>query len=138
MSRLTLAAVLALVMSASITRATSPNPQDKIAIYYTGEALTKDCRSHMTLVRNQMYGTSQVTYDAGRCYGFVVGVLDTLAFEGVLQSSQFLPKLCLPRQLSGNAATEVVANYADQNPQARVTSAYAMVRWALSAAYPCR
>jgi hypothetical protein len=137
MSRLTLAAALALVMSASITRATSPNPQDGIAVYNSGEALTNHCRSYMTLVRNQMRGTNQIGLDAGQCYGFVVGVLDTMTFEGV-RSFPSLPRFCLPRELNANAATEVVANYADQNPQVRGETAYQIIRRALAAAYPCR
>jgi hypothetical protein len=138
MSRLILAVALALVMSASITRATSPNPLDATFVFfYSGEKLTKDCRSFMTVVRNQMRGTSQAVIEATVCRAYVSGVLDTLAYKGV-KPSQFAPAFCLPRGLNNDTVTEVVANYADQNPQARLDAAYVMVRRALAAAYPCR
>jgi hypothetical protein len=140
MSRLTLAAALALVMSASITRATSPNSGPATFVFfYSGEELTTHCRAFMNVVRNQMHGQSaeRILFDATQCRAYVTGVLDTLAFEGV-KPSQFAPAFCLPRGLNAKTATEVVANYADQNPQARSDAAYQIIRRALAAAYPCR
>jgi hypothetical protein len=87
-----------------------------------------------------LFGTltaGQLNLDAGQCYGYVVAVVDTLAFEGPRQGSPF-PRICIPTSVNGNVVAEIVAKYADQNPQEQTNAANVIVRKALGAAYPCR
>ncbi len=121
-----------------LTAATAQtSPADAIRVYVSGQILTKNCRSFMTLVRNQMVGTHQVNFDAGQCLSFVAGVLDTISFEGIRPTSQ-LPRICPPDSLNATTAAEMVAKYADENPQDRDLAGYAIVRKAIGAIYPCR
>lgn len=130
-------AAIALVGIVTTAPAQTPAPVEAVGVYWTGEGLTKNCRAYMSLVRNQMIGSHQVNFDAGQCYAYIVAVLDTLAFEGQKPSS-LLPRFCMPSSVNANAAAEIVAKFADENPQERPNAANAIVRKALAAAYPCR
>jgi hypothetical protein len=84
-----------------------------------------------------MRGDVQLNFDAGLCSAYVTGILDAEAFSAGAPASPYVPKLCLPRGLNANVATEIVATFLDTQPQAREFSGYITVRKALAAGYPC-
>jgi hypothetical protein len=103
----------------------------------TSEKLTEYCRSYLTLIRNQMKGDAQTNFNAGLCTAYVTGLLDSEAFSAGATASPYVPRLCLPRGLNSNTATEIVATFLDTQPQAREFSGYITARKALAAGYPC-
>jgi hypothetical protein len=113
---------------------------EMVSNYYTGDTLTRYCRSFILSARSGMKVLSgQQGYETGMCYAYVVGVLDTLSVEIIKTPvAAGLPTMCLPSGLNANNATEIVANYVDKHPERRQESAYWLVRRALGAAYPCK
>lgn len=113
-----------------------PQPR-MVDIYMTGETLTSECRSFLSIMKQGGMGTVQQTFESGYCRGYVYGILDVINYEN-LSVSPVLGRLCLPPGLNANTATEIVAQYVDTHPEQRTNAGYWLVRVALANAFPCQ
>ncbi len=122
----------------SMTGAAAAQDAGTVA-YVSGNDLAEVCRSYLTVIRENWKSTNpQLVYNAGRCTGFVTGALDALAMEGVQKPhAAIVPRACPPKTLAMGAATEIVANFLDRQPQYRSEPGFFAVRRAIAAAYPC-
>ena len=110
---------------------------DVIPQFMTGEALTKYCRSHLSLRRNSGRGVSnQEAYNGALCLGFVQAVFDVQIQLDRLKV-QGIPAFCVPKSINSNELADAVAQFAEQNPALSSESGYILVLRAVSNHYPC-
>ena len=105
----------------------------------SGETLADDCRVYMSNRRNpERQFTTAEDYQAGRCYGFVTGVMDLdsglNAWHAISADRQ--TAFCTAA-VDGHAVTATVAIYLDQHPEERNTAAFFLVRKILAEKFPC-
>lgn len=109
-----------------------------VSVYMSGEALTSACRGYLNTTRNSNQGSLQDVHDSGLCYGYVVGIYDTVQFENSQVSrAKAVPEICIPGGVNAKSITEVVANYLNAHPESRHKTGYFLVRTAIAAAWPC-
>jgi Ssp1 endopeptidase immunity protein Rap1a len=111
--------------------------EELVTIYLTGVRLTENCRSYVALKRKGGVTSAQQAHDAGVCWAFVVGVVDTIAFEKLQQSPLGAAEVCPPQGIDSSILVEVVSKFADDNPAALAKSGYVLTRTALNEKYPC-
>ena len=105
----------------------------------SGETLADDCRVFMSTRRNpeRQFATAE-DYQAGRCYGFVTGVMDLdsglNAWHAISADRQ--TAFCTAA-VDGHAVTAAVAIYLDQHPEERNNGAFDLVRKILAEKFPC-
>jgi hypothetical protein len=128
-----------LVMTAGICHA--DDHDSKVGIYVSGDELTTDCRSYMTLTRAGMRTQdSQTAYLAGLCLGYVSIALDIETrnqYEANNYGRVYQSRFCIPTDANAKAMTEVVANYADQHPEDRNIAGVYLITKAISDKFPC-
>lgn len=110
-----------------------------VLVYMSGEALTKNCRAFMEVRRTGAVQATQQSWDAGECYGFVVGVIDHFGVMASIGAPQIenIGRFCLAEDVNANDAVEVVARYVDDHPEKRSLGAYFLTRQALAEKFPC-
>jgi hypothetical protein len=113
------------------------NADRDVGIYMTGEELTSHCRAFLLRIKQGNRATAQQASDSGLCYGFTVGVLDSISLEGLVVSPAGAPRMCLPKGFNGNTAAEIVGKFLDAHPEQRALAGYGLVRGALAEAFPC-
>lgn len=121
---------------------TSPclSADDQIGIYMSGTDLTDSCRAFLQL-RREGSSSGRAAFDAAKCYGFVVGIMDkTIIDAGTsFATPAGIPAtFCTAPSVNANDATEVVARFLDEHPQDRQLGGYFLVVRALGKAYPCQ
>lgn len=134
--------ILSSVFAFSVCHRACALPEDRIAVYLTGEDLAKTCRSFLLLTQSNFSTRStQEAYDAAFCQAYIEGILDTFSFQGddpPGANQNLLPPFCIPDQgISAATITEVVARYVEIHPEQRHKSAYSLTRRALAQNYPC-
>jgi hypothetical protein len=111
--------------------------EDYRVVYKTGDTLAQNCRNFLQYRRQGSYETAQDGYDGALCYGFVVGVLDTVSWERLSKISDQNFQFCLPTNTNAGSLTEVVATFLDENAALRSRPAYVLVMQALVHSFPC-
>jgi hypothetical protein len=94
--------------------------------FFDGEDLKITCRDYLAAP-----GTP-ATISAGRCLGYVEGVIDE-----ALDTADPARKICFPKNVPSTALAEIVVNYLANNPQNRQYTAASIVVRALQEAYAC-
>lgn len=114
--------MLGLIVLAAFAAASSCDAQSpQYMTYYDGDTLYAECTGEPD-ARN-------------RCLGYVTGVADVLA-AAVVRGDVTIA--CLPPEVAGDQARDVVVNFLRDNPQSRRYPAASQVELALSNAFPCR
>jgi hypothetical protein len=103
---------------------------EEVGIYASGDALTRNCRGFLAVVRNNNRGTGEEGNRYHACYAFVTGILDANSVERT--------RWFCPPPLNANILVEVVASYVDRTPEERELPAFALVKKALERTYPCK
>lgn len=124
---------ISFVVTANSERAT-------FAVYMSGQELTTDCRVFLKLRQSGGLASMTDAFNAGECYGFVVGILDKSNADfntTVVSHEGVTPSFCPGDTVNANDATEVVARYTDEHPENRSLAGYFLAAQALAKAYPC-
>ena len=106
-------------------------------VYKTGETLAQNCSNFLHYRRQGSYETAQDGYDGALCYGFVVGVLDTVSWEKLSKTNDQHFQFCLPPNTNASSLTEVVATFLEEYPTLRTRPAYSLVMQAFVHSFPC-
>ncbi len=85
------------------------------ADFITGNSLAQDCEKNDSM------------FEDGFCYGFVIGVFDTIQGE----------KICAPDGVTIKQVQSIVKKYLKENPASLHFGAELLVSLALMKAFPC-
>jgi hypothetical protein len=106
-----------------------------VQIYMKPEQLTEYCRAFLT-TRREGRGTVQEYRDAGICYGFVIGIADTISMLELLGDGTV--SNCIPKETNANTLAEIVAKYLDKNPAHRKGDGQGLAVLAISEVFHCQ
>jgi hypothetical protein len=129
-------AVTATIFSSLLTAALAEDRQ--VSIYFTGDVLTKYCRTHLALAKAS-HRSLKDQLDGEKCMTFAMAVADALAIEGGdAPVNENLPRSCVPASIvKAGTLADVVANFLAKKPELHNRSGYELVRLAFADKFPC-
>ena len=114
-----------------------------VSVFIGGQQLIDSCRGYLRYKKKDRITTwqetQQIYFETGLCQGYVTGVVDTVSAEGgqAFKTNSAGP-ICLPKGITDDTLTDIVARYVDQSPTVRHLPGAQLIIMALANGLPCK